>query len=413
MLFRQEAVNHQNQSNTFGRVILHSHRLVFYLVTAIAIFAFFLLIFIFNASYTRRAPASGTLKPEFGLARVIMFQTGIVVKIHAHEGQSVRRGQALFTISSERVTNLGETTAESMSMLLQRKDRYKEELSNLQAAKNEQLLNLRKKVHDIDVQQLQLKQEISIQSSRIELAKKQLSRYQELARSGFSPQQQVQEKNDLYLDHQSKLFTLHRIASDLLNQRNSIYAEIQAIPRKHETERNNIEQLLLSLQQELGETAARREQDIVAPVDGMVTVIQSTVGQSVTAGQTLAVIVPNNSKLQVWFYVPSSTIGFVHPGQRVKLRYAAFPYQKFGQYDGTVLEVSRSAEPLNSREEINSQPVPPLYRIIVKPDSQNILAYGKAESLKADMQVEADILLDHRKIIEWIFEPFFAVKGKL
>ena len=55
-------------------------------------------------------------------------------------------------------------------------------------------------------------------------------------------------------------------------------------------------------------------------------------------------IVPEHEPMQAELLAPSSAVGFIHPGGRVLLRYSAFPYQKFGEYWGTVMSVSRRAE---------------------------------------------------------------------
>jgi membrane fusion protein len=97
----------------------------------------------------------------------------------------------------------------------------------------------------------------------------------------------------------------------------------------------------------------------------------------------------------------------------VRIRYLAYPHQKFGSYGARVLAVSRNALPASelgfvppdgSRE--------PLYRIKAALESQQVLAYGRPEPLKAGMQVEADVLLDRRRLIEWIFEPLLALAGR-
>ena len=56
--------------------------------------------------------------------------------------------------------------------------------------------------------------------------------------------------------------------------------------------------------------------------------------------------------MQAELLAPSSAIGFIHKGDRVLLRYSAFPYQKFGEYWGTVVSVSRRR--LNAEEVQNS-----------------------------------------------------------
>jgi membrane fusion protein len=64
--------------------------------------------------------------------------------------------------------------------------------------------------------------------------------------------------------------------------------------------------------------------------------------ERVARRSALASLVPQGAKLQAQLYAPSSAVGFVRPGQPVRLRYEAFPYQKYGQQGGPVLQVSRT-----------------------------------------------------------------------
>jgi membrane fusion protein len=115
----------------------------------------------------------------------------------------------------------------------------------------------------------------------------------------------------------------------------------------------------------------------------------------------------------VHLFAPSRDIGFVRPGQEVLVRYLAYPHQKFGAYRARVLAVSRNPLPA---AELGYVPLDgsrePLYRIKAALDSQAVLAYGKREPLRAGMQVEADVLLDRRRLIEWIFEPLLGLAGR-
>jgi membrane fusion protein len=54
----------------------------------------------------------------------------------------------------------------------------------------------------------------------------------------------------------------------------------------------------------------------------------------------------------------------------------------------------------------------PLYRIRATLDAQSIDAYGRREPLQAGMQVEADVMLDRRRLIEWVFEPLLSLAGR-
>jgi membrane fusion protein len=137
-------------------------------------------------------------------------------------------------------------------------------------------------------------------------------------------------------------------------------------------------------------------------------------GQLVGSGTNLLTLLPEGSPLEAHLFAPSRAIGFIRAGQEVLLRYPAFPYQKFGIHRARVLSVSRSAvvpaelgftPPDGSRE--------PLYRIKVALAMQSVAAYGREEPLQAGMQVEADVLLDSRRLIEWVFEPLFSLSGRI
>jgi membrane fusion protein len=140
-------------------------------------------------------------------------------------------------------------------------------------------------------------------------------------------------------------------------------------------------------------------------------------GQMVTAGQSLLSLLPAGSVLQAQLLVPSRAVGFIEPGSRVVLRYQAFPYQKFGQHFGHVAEVSRSAlSPAEVTALTGSEPQQnqePLYRVQVTLDSQAVWAYGKAEGLRPGMALDADVLMERRRLIEWVFEPLYGLAHHL
>ncbi|MGH8798267.1 MAG: HlyD family efflux transporter periplasmic adaptor subunit, partial [Caldimonas sp.] len=152
------------------------------------------------------------------------------------------------------------------------------------------------------------------------------------------------------------------------------------------------------------------------PQDGVLTGVLAEPGQSVTSAAALASIVPADTKLLAQLFAPSSAIGFVRPDQPVLLRYQAFPYQKFGHQIGHVTLVSRS--PLPSTELaglpfLSGASREPLYRITVALDRQSVPAYGQAQPLAPGMQLEADVMLDRRRLIEWIFEPVLGIAGRV
>jgi membrane fusion protein len=153
-----------------------------------------------------------------------------------------------------------------------------------------------------------------------------------------------------------------------------------------------------------------------------VTAIHAVPGAKAEAGTPLLTIVPPSTRLEAQLYAPSRDIGFVRAGQRVKLRYQAFPYQRFGHYEGVVVAVSRAAL---SPSELPAQlagltsvtgvstgaPTEPVYRITVKLASQTVKAYGEETPLQPGMTLEADVALERRRLFEWVLDPLYAVTG--
>ena len=157
---------------------------------------------------------------------------------------------------------------------------------------------------------------------------------------------------------------------------------------------------------------------IRAPVDGVLSAVTAQPGQMVAAGTALATVLPANASLQAHLYAPSSALGFVRADQAVQLRYPAYPYQKFGLQHGRVLEVART--PLAPAEVAalgnaarGDTAGEPLYRITVALDQQSVQAYGQAQALSPGMAVDADVLLDRRRLIEWLFEPVLGLAGRV
>jgi membrane fusion protein len=154
---------------------------------------------------------------------------------------------------------------------------------------------------------------------------------------------------------------------------------------------------------------------VVAPAAGVVTGILVEPGQAVGSAP-LATLLPAHASLEAVLFAPSRAAGFIEPGQTVRLRYHAFPYQKFGLHEGTVRQVSRTALTASELPQLIAGELErpePMYRVTVRLASQVIDAYGQPQPLAAGMQLEADVMQDRRRLIEWVFEPLLGVRGKL
>ena len=109
-------------------------------------------------------------------------------------------------------------------------------------------------------------------------------------------------------------------------------------------------------------------------------------------------------------------MGWGGSGGRVRLRYQAFPYQKFGQHAGVVDTVSTSTVNPAELSGLPATGLPagePVFAIQVRLPSGSINANGQQRPLQAGMQLDADILQERRKLYEWILEPVYSVTRRL
>ena len=110
--------------------------------------------------------------------------------------------------------------------------------------------------------------------------------------------------------------------------------------------------------------------------------------------------------------VATRAIGFIEPGNQVVLRYDAFPFQRFGQYQGRVTSVGRTV--WSAGERVGTLPArEPVYRSEVALERQTVRSGAQEFPLRPGMLVNADILLEKRTVFEWVFEPVLALRERL
>jgi membrane fusion protein len=262
-----------------------------------------------------------------------------------------------------------------------------------------------------------MSREIELQRSRVQLMEASQSRSMRnrdlMTLNG--PNQPEQER----IEQTARLRALECQQAAHTRELLELESKLRELPFRRRTQMAEYERNVAALDQELAEAEARRQIVITAPQDGTVTGIQTEPGGNANPHVPLMSIVPADAVLQAELFSPTRAIGFVRPGQRVLLRYQAFPYQKFGFYQGTIRSVSRSAV---SPSELGQQLTgltslfgsnEPVYRVTVDLAQQTVTAYGGPVPLQPGMQLEADVLIESRRLIEWMLEPLFSVTGKM
>jgi membrane fusion protein len=411
-LFRQEAIDAQREK-LLGEVSL-ARPVPLWIFTALALaFAAALVAFSVWGEYARRERVDGFLALDSGAARILAPEPGIVAELLAREGEEVEAGQPLIRLSFERGTASGVTSSELVQReIAERRLVLERELQQVKLLGQQQADALRRKIADLERELAQFEVEIKAQQSRLASSRNEFQRAEELFKEKFYSESKMIEFRNNVLDQQVKVEALRRQRAGVERELSGARAEEPSIALKTQTATEQIRRQLSELQQGSVEEDAKRENVIRAPVAGIFTNIAAARGETVAESAPLAVIVPKGGGLHAQLLVPTRAIGFVQPGQEVVLRYDAFPFQRFGQYRGTVERVSRTV--WSPGEKVGSMVVKePVYRVDVKLDSQVVATADQKLPLRSGMAVNADILQEKRKVWEWVFEPVLSLKQRL
>lgn len=138
--------------------------------------------------------------------------------------------------------------------------------------------------------------------------------------------------------------------------------------------------------------------EITSPIEGIVTAIKLRgKGQVVSQKEVMMSVVPSQNDLVVEAQLPNKDRGFVQAGQKVKLKFASFPFQDFGILHGDVIEVENFPRDISK--------LGGYYRVLIVPDHQCMRVHGKEIPFASGMTVTAEIITRYRSVLNIIMEP--------
>jgi len=411
-LFRPEAIEHQ-RNRLFGEALIVWPVPLKWIVFAAVLAAALFVAFAIWGDYTRKVHVTGFLAPTEGFVKVHTREVGTVTERRVQEGQAVKKGDVLFVLSLDRggLSGLGAGQV-AASETRRRREALLQEKSRLLSIGRSQTDQLQKRMLALSNEYSKIEGEIALQRKRVESFRSTVQRYQQLLAENFISPTQHQQQTALLLEQEVLLGSLERNKFSIAREIDAAKQQLPEISLRSQNDLSAIERQLSSLEQDLAEIDARREIIVVAPIDGTATAIQAQVGQIANPATPLLSVLPAASALQARLLAPAAAVGFIEPGKAVNLRYAAYPYQRFGHQRGWVQHVSKTI--VTPAELLSPIPAPePFYLVTVLLERQDLLAYGKPFALQAGMTLEADVLLDKRPLYHWVLEPLFSIKGRV
>ncbi len=412
-LFRKEALD--NQQNTFFGQVLLVHPLSTTLLTGFfASITLIIVIFLCFASYTPREIVQGYLVPDKGLAKLYAPSAATITEVFFEEGAKVMAGDIVLTATNTRSLEEGsDIDSVSLKQIEHMEVEIARQIVGEESLWRSETQNFKNQIAGTEQEIAQMDQQLSTQQEKLSIIEKRVFGAKRLAEQGHLSEIGFQNYQEEYLTQKQQLEELQRQLVSKKTGLDTLKASAKVLPAQAMAKISNLKNQLSELIQKKAEVTGRKEIVIKAPISGIVTTLQVKPGQSVGGNNLLLFsIIPEDTQLYAELYVPTRAIGFVAVGQEVHLRYAAFPHEKFGIYQGKIQEITHTI--LNPNEISGAVKIEePVYRVRVLLDKQTIQAYGKEVPLEAGMLVEADILQHSRSLLEWVLAPIYSFKGRL
>lgn len=410
-LFRQQVLD-AKESRLQGEVNLTQPPTFTLLAALISFILIVSLLFLITGSYKRKEVVFGLLQPEQGIIRVQTSQSGTVQQFLIAEGERVEAGQALLQLTMNRYsaeqTELNAALGKELGIILGNLQHQK-----LQEEKKYQLRlkETAARIVNLQKQQGQLQTQHETFLKRLELNDYLVSQISQLSGTGFISNIELSRQQDTLLSLQQQEQALINQQLVLEEQLQQQLSEQQQQPLDFNASQSQLDNQIAELRNQLTRLQHEQSALITAPVAGTVTGILIKPGQHLTAGSVALSILPDDTLLEAVVYVPTRAIAFIENGQSARIRFHAFPYERFGVHEGQVLEISHTVIMPDEVPELVLEE--PAYRVRIGLQQQFIYAYNRELSLRAGMALDADIVTEQRSLIRWLFDPIFSLKGRL
>jgi HlyD family secretion protein len=385
------------------------------------------------------AVAEGKLVPQSYLKIVQPSDSGIVKEILVREGEEVQAGQVLMRMD----TLITDADAKSLEAEYQRKRltlrridaelgnrpfraekgdppplareveaQYRANRSAFEAALAEERSRLVKAKHDLSSAE-QVKTKLT---EVLPHYRNQDKAFEKLAKDGYAGTIMASDKKRERIEKEQELKTQDFLIESTrasIQQSEKKLAQIDSDYRRQlYAERNETQGAADRLSQEIAKQTHKQELlELKASQAAIVKDLAThTVGTVVQPGTVLLTLVPKEETLRAEVWVSNEDIGFVRKGQPVKIKLAAFPFQKYGMVEGTVEHVSADSADNNTSnspaQSDKAAKTPPLvYKALVALKAMRLEMDGERFPLGAGMQASAEILLGRRTVMEYLLSP--------
>lgn len=351
--------------------------------------------------------ADFVLVPERGTDPIKATRQGIVNHLFVSEGQSVNQGDVIATLRSE---SAGDRAAEMMTIQTQMAGAG-ESFINSKAKFTAQNLADEQEMRKLAGRVEHLGDLVAIKRQQLGLLKQMVESYEKLYREGIASRAQLTDKQLEAADLQVEL---EKLIAEQMETRTAVEklkfdgsarrSEFKEVERTYKEATATNEIRVAALKAGLAGSEGN-EIRLTAPCAG--TILRLSVkgsGAVLHEGSTVAELVCEGERLLAELSVPETGFGKLKTDQGVKLKYDAFPYQRYGVKYGRLTWLSPATVQTEDRSSFKAR---------VEISDSELLTQQESSRLRAGMKGKAEIVIGKRSLIEYVFEPLRQLKENL
>ncbi|WP_059020217.1 HlyD family efflux transporter periplasmic adaptor subunit [Vibrio coralliirubri] len=412
MLFRREVLQSKKNRLT-GNVILIQPLSLQAITFSVFLLFVASIVYATQSHYSRKETVKGYLIPQKGVVKVYSGRAGVLDDLLVVEGERVKQGQSIAKIRNSQSLASGVELSVALSQELGTQiDSLTRELVTAQVVFEKDERRIERQLDQLNLSLMAVERTKVTSQKRLELKEQRLINNRVLHDKGFLSSTVLATVEEEYLEALEASQRLGRDIATISVEIDSLTSEKLALPELLVLKQISIQRLVSELKAKRAELNNQYEFVTKAPETGIVTAIQPVLGAQLSPTSPILTIIPEDSPLEMDLLLPTRSAGFVEVGDSVRIRFDAFPYQKFGLAQGTVVNIDKSLV-LPTETVLPVEINEAVYRVRASLSSQVVQAYGESFPLKIGMIANADIVIESRTLLEWLMAPIYSVRGKL
>lgn len=419
-LFRKEAVDYQN-AKWMGKALLTRGYPAWSVLFISMVFIAILVLFLIYGDYTRRINVIGEITTQPRAINLFSPQQGIIVDTQVKVGDRVTKGTPLYQLDVSRVTHSGNVTENTTGAINSQITHIEKIIATLEHNKKTTLNTLNQQLEQYYAAHAKSQELVDNAERGMEDMRDSMVNYEEYQQKGLINKEQFNNQRYLYYQQQNAFQSLKTQVIQESLQITRMQSELITQSADFDNQISQYQYQLNDLQRQLTEVDAKGLIIINAPSDGKIESLSVTEGQMVNPGDSLAQLIPtSHDSYHLVLWLPNDSVPYIHPGDKINIRYEAYPYQKFGQFPGRISSISRvpaSAQEMSTYNSAlllqNNTANQSYYKVMVALENSYLKESGEEIHLTDGMKAEATLFLEKRPIYQWMLSPFYDIKKSI